>query len=163
LGFCFIGGLAVLRWGEPRFTRDVHLTILADYGDEPSVTDALLYKFDGRLEATRDFALHNRVVLLFADNGVPIDVALGALPFEHRTIARSSTYLLAGRHLRTCSAEDLIVHKVFASRDHDWLDVEGVVTRQHDLNTALIVEELTPLLAAKQTPESLDRLLEMLG
>jgi hypothetical protein len=21
--FCLIGGLAVLRWGEPRFTRDV--------------------------------------------------------------------------------------------------------------------------------------------
>lgn len=26
--FCFIGGLAVQRWGEPRVTRDVDLTLL---------------------------------------------------------------------------------------------------------------------------------------
>jgi hypothetical protein len=26
--FCFIGGLAVLRWGEPRETVDVDLTLL---------------------------------------------------------------------------------------------------------------------------------------
>jgi hypothetical protein len=27
-GFWFIGGLAVLRWGEPRLTRDIDLTVL---------------------------------------------------------------------------------------------------------------------------------------
>lgn len=26
--FCFIGALAVIRWGEPRLTQDVDLTIL---------------------------------------------------------------------------------------------------------------------------------------
>jgi hypothetical protein len=26
--FCFIGGLAVQRWGEPRFTADVDLSLL---------------------------------------------------------------------------------------------------------------------------------------
>ena len=33
-GFCFIGGLAVLRWVEPRLTRDIDLTILAEFGRE---------------------------------------------------------------------------------------------------------------------------------
>src|SRR2546423_1391492 len=28
--FCVIGGIAVLRWGEPRFTRDVDITLLVD-------------------------------------------------------------------------------------------------------------------------------------
>jgi hypothetical protein len=27
--FCFIGGVAVQRWGEPRFTRDADLSKLA--------------------------------------------------------------------------------------------------------------------------------------
>ena len=27
--FCFIGGVAVQRWGEPRLTVDVDLTLLA--------------------------------------------------------------------------------------------------------------------------------------
>jgi hypothetical protein len=27
--FCFIGGIAVQRWGEPRFTADADLTLLS--------------------------------------------------------------------------------------------------------------------------------------
>lgn len=45
-GFCFIGGLAVLRWGEPRLTRDVDLTILAGFGDEEPVIDGLCSRFE---------------------------------------------------------------------------------------------------------------------
>jgi hypothetical protein len=39
---CLIGGLAVQRWGEPRLTQDVDLTVLAEYGKEEDVVDALL-------------------------------------------------------------------------------------------------------------------------
>jgi len=31
---CFIGGLAVQRWGEPRVTLDADLTVLAGLGGE---------------------------------------------------------------------------------------------------------------------------------
>ena len=31
---CFIGGLAVQRWGEPRMTRDADLTLLTGFGSE---------------------------------------------------------------------------------------------------------------------------------
>jgi hypothetical protein len=31
---CVIGGLAVLRWGEPRATQDVDLSVLAPPGEE---------------------------------------------------------------------------------------------------------------------------------
>ncbi|MGH3720008.1 MAG: hypothetical protein ACRDRI_14445 [Pseudonocardiaceae bacterium] len=37
--YCFIGGLAVLRWGEPRLTRDVDLTVIAGFGTEETVVD----------------------------------------------------------------------------------------------------------------------------
>lgn len=30
--FCFIGGIAIQRWGNPRFTVDVGLTLLSGYG-----------------------------------------------------------------------------------------------------------------------------------
>ena len=33
--FCFIGGLAVQRWGEPRFTQDADMTLLSGFGNEP--------------------------------------------------------------------------------------------------------------------------------
>ena len=31
--FCIIGGLAVLRWGEPRATQDVDITLLTGFGN----------------------------------------------------------------------------------------------------------------------------------
>ena len=71
-------------------------------------------------------ALRSRVVFLVTANGVNADVALGAIPFEADSVERSSAWeLAAGTRLRTCSAEDLLVHKCFANRDRDWTDVEG--------------------------------------
>ena len=32
--FCIIGGLALQRWGDPRVTRDVDVTVLTGFGDE---------------------------------------------------------------------------------------------------------------------------------
>ncbi len=59
----------------------------------------------------------------------------------------------------TCSAEDLVVHKVFAGRDLDWGDVERILIRQHDkLDLAQIREELLPLLELKSEAEALVRL-----
>ena len=40
--FCFIGGVAVQRWGIPRFTQDIDVTLLAGFGDEDKFMDALL-------------------------------------------------------------------------------------------------------------------------
>jgi hypothetical protein len=163
--FCFIGALAVLRWGEPRLTRDVDVTIVTGYGQEASFVDVLLDRFEPRQDDAREFALRHRVLLLSSDGGIPIDVALGALPFERRSTDRATPWMIgAGRALRTCSAEDLVVHKVFAGRDRDWVDVEGVVARQgQDLDAGLIWEELEPLLAARDDPrEATARLREIL-
>ena len=30
--FCFIGGIAVQRWSNPRFTQDIDLTLLTTFG-----------------------------------------------------------------------------------------------------------------------------------
>jgi hypothetical protein len=162
--FCIIGALAVQRWGEPRLTLDVDVTLLTGFGSEETFVDALLARFEGRLPEAREFALRNRVLLLSATNRVPLDVSLGAMPFEERTIDRSSDYEIGnGAILRTCSAEDLIVHKVFAGRDKDWLDVRGIVMRQgRRLKDELILEELRPLLDLKGTPEDAGRLESLL-
>lgn len=161
--FCFIGGLATIRWGEPRLTRDIDLTILAQFGDEEPVIDGLLDRFRARIEGPREFAVQNRVVLLLASTDVPIDVALGALDFEERAVQRASEWNVGAVCLLTCGAEDLIVHKVFAGRDRDWADVTGVIIRQREsLDQNLILSELVPLLEAKGTSADLDRLRKLL-
>lgn len=162
-GFCFIGGLAVLRWGEPRLTRDVDLTILTAYGTEAKVVDDLLGRFTPRIEDARAFALQNRVLLLTASNDIPIDIALGALEFESRAVERASPWSVGETSLLTCSAEDLLVHKAFAGRPRDWLDIEGVLARRFaTLDHELVLREAGPLLELKGDPDDIDRLRTLL-
>lgn len=158
--FCFIGALAVQRWGEPRLTQDVDLTVVTGFGAEPQYVEDLLQGFRGRIPGAREFALEKRVLLLESKGAIPIDVALGALPFEERIVERASLYAIQeSLALMTCSAEDLLVLKVFAGRGKDWLDVEGVVLRQADrLDRVLVRRELEPLLELKDDNTSLARL-----
>jgi hypothetical protein len=158
--FCFIGGVALQRWGEPRFTQDVDLTLLTGFGGEEEYVDALLKEFKPRRPDAREFALNRRVLLIETNKGIGVDAALGALPFEERTVQRASGWAWEpNRSLITCSAEDLVVHKVFAGRDQDWADVERVLTRQYGkLDLAQIHEELEPLLELKGEPEALAKL-----
>lgn len=163
--FCFIGGVAVQRWGEPRFTKDADLSLLTRFIEDERWVDFMLARFKPRLAEAREFALRNRVLLLTASNGVDIDVGLGALDFEQRCVNRSSLWALPDqRKLRTCSAEDLVVHKAFAARDRDWLDVEGILMRQGThLNAGQIFEELTPLAEIKEDETILTRLRQLMS
>jgi len=158
--FCFIGGLAVQRWGNPRFTQDVDLTLLTGFGHEEGFIDVLLGAYAGRRSDARAFALNRRVLLIRTSQGVDVDIALGAFPFEEQSIVRASAWSWSETQtLFTCSAEDLVIHKVFAARDRDWGDVESVLIRQHgSLNLNLVRSELTPLLELKGEPESLAKL-----
>jgi hypothetical protein len=153
--FCFIGGLAVQRWGEPRETVDVDLTLVTGFGDELRYITALLAVYEARVEDAEAFARVNRVLLLRAPSGVGLDVALGGLPFEESVVSRSTLFTFPPRvPLRTCSAEDLVVFKAFADRPKDWVDIEGVLIRQAErLDWNYIRTHLSQLAELKEAPE----------
>lgn len=158
--FCFIGGLAVQRWGEPRETIDVDLTLLTGFGLEEPFIETLLRHFEGRIPDASQFARERRVLLLRAPSGVGLDVALGGLPFEELLVQRSSFFNYPPDiPLKTCSAEDLIVLKAFAARSQDWADVERIIVRQTGkLDWIYVNEQLGPLAELKGAPEILDQL-----
>jgi hypothetical protein len=162
--FCFIGGLAVQRWGEPRLTLDVDCTLLTGFGQEARYVDELLSVFAGRVDSPRAFALANRVLLLYGFSRVPLDIALGAMPFEEHSIERASPFDIGnGQSLLTCSAEDLVVFKAFAGRERDWLDIETIMLRQREaLDADAIERELIPLLELKEDTETRPRLRRLL-
>jgi len=161
--FCFIGGVALQRWGQPRLTLDVDLTLLVPLGSETGAVDLVLGEFLSRIPEARAFALRHRVILVKTEAGIPVDIALGALDFEHRCIERASEFDFGpGISLLTCSAEDLVILKAFAGRGQDWVDVENVLIRQRrTLDWTLIVGELKPLLDLRETPENLNKLSEI--
>jgi len=161
--YCFIGGIALQRWGQPRLTNDIDLTILTGFGQEERYVDELLKLYNGRIPNSREFALTNRVLLLVSNDGIPIDVALGGIAFEEKLVSRASQHeFLPGLTLPTCSAEDLIVLKSFADRARDWADVETVIVRQQkQLDWEYVFEQLRPLCEIKESLEIIGRLEHM--
>ena len=48
-GFCFIGGIALQRSGEPRLTLDVDLTVVTGFGREQPYIDEFCASYGGRV------------------------------------------------------------------------------------------------------------------
>lgn len=43
--YCFIGGLALQRWGEDRVMQDVDVSLFTGFENEEAVVDALLAEY----------------------------------------------------------------------------------------------------------------------
>lgn len=158
--YCFIGGIVVQRWGEPRLTVDIDITLLTGFGAEKPYIDNMLKEYKGRIKNAKQFAIKNRVLLLTTPENIDIDIALGGLPFEKRMIKQASYFsFMPDTSLLTCSAEDLIILKSFADRAKDWLDVESIIIRQgKKLKSKYIQEQLKPLCKLKETPHIMRKL-----
>lgn len=165
ISFCFIGGIANIRWGEIRITNDIDLTVLCGFGNEEIISKILLDKFRSRISDPVPFAINQRVLLLLSSEGIPIDVALSGLEFEEEMIKRSSGFEISpGINLLTCSAEDLIVTKAFANRPKDIQDIESIINRQREkLVHQYILEKLQPLAELKGDKSLVSKLKERLN
>ena len=160
LPYCLIGGIALQRWGQPRMTLAVDVTVMTEFGNEEPAIEQLVDLFEPRIADAVNFARQSRVLLMQTSNGVGVDIALGALPFEERMIARSTPWKLdEARTLRTCSADDLIVLKAFAGRNQDWVDIQCVIEAQRTvLDRAMIRRELEPLWELTEDHDATGRL-----
>jgi hypothetical protein len=158
--YAVIGGLAVQWWGEPRVTKDVDLTVVAPLDQPSSVfVQQVLDRFPPRIENALEFARRSRVILITASNGCPVDISLGLPGYEDEVMHRAVEFEMEpGKHMRVCSAEDLIIHKAIAGRPQDVRDVEGIVYRQRDgLDVAIIRRWLQAFAELLDNPEIVER------
>ncbi len=161
LPYCFIGGIAVLRWGRPRTTQDVDVSLFVTSENENQVVNSLFERFRARISDAHEFALQNRVVLAISMNQVALDIALAQFEFEKQIIDRATPFAYTNDvTLVTTSADDLVVMKSFAGRYQDWLDVEGIVATQK-LNRPWILEQLSLLSELQSENDALPRLIEL--
>jgi len=162
--FCIIGGLAVQQWGEPRTTLDADFTLLTGWGNEDRYVREILDHFEVRTPGNFAFFVAQRIVLIRASNGVEIDIALGALPFEEAMIERAVTMEFARElSLPCCTAEDLIIMKAFAGRPRDWIDVESVVKRQAHLDIDYVLGHARDFNELSNEPDLIGRVSRLLG
>lgn len=130
--YMILGGIALQYWGEPRFTRDVDITVMVKPNKESIFIKRVLAAFKGRIKNAEDFALKNRVILIFSSNRIEIDISLGIPGYESESIKRVKKIKINKNFFPIVSAEDLIIHKLIASRARDIEDIKGVLIRQRE-------------------------------
>ncbi len=162
--FMLIGGQAVLLHGEPRLTLDVDVTL----GASPKALGTVLAAceamgVDPLPETVEDF-VRDTYVLPVADRetNIRIDLIFSTTPFEAAAIDRAIEIEIAGERVPFATAEDLIIHKLFAGRPRDLEDVEGIVRRKGpDLDwdyLATWAEEFAAIPGRENMPEMIRRL-----
>lgn len=75
--YAIIGGTALPRWGEPRFTKDVDLVVRVPVEGIEKFAQLMLRKFSSRVVDPISFARQTRMILIRASNQCEIDVSLG--------------------------------------------------------------------------------------
>ncbi|MGH9948475.1 MAG: hypothetical protein ACRD6X_14955 [Pyrinomonadaceae bacterium] len=157
--FFFIGGVPVQVWGQPRLTQDIYLTIFTELKNESEYISAFLARYKPKFSDAMDFALLNRVLPMFTETGIGIDVTLSGLSDMSEALVRSSFQeFVEDISLRVCSAEDLIIMKTVAGRDRDWFDIESVIIRQNLLDWQYILSTLESLTDDEEIPDRITQL-----
>jgi hypothetical protein len=130
--FMLIGGQAVLLHGEPRLTQDVDVTM----GVGPDRVRDLLDVCEalGLQPLPEDPGAFARETFVLpaadAETGVRLDLIFSTTPYEAQAIDRAVLVDMGSRAVPFATAEDLVLHKLFAGRPRDLEDAAGVVRRK---------------------------------
>lgn len=84
-----IRGMANAVWGEPRATLDIDATVWVTDDDLDETITMLEKVFQPLVSNPREFILDTRLLPLETEQGVPIDLIFGTLPYEHEAIIRA--------------------------------------------------------------------------
>jgi len=166
IGHMVIGGFAVTVWGEPRFTRDLDVTISVPPDKFAQTVDLISSRFTSLSQDPLKFATETRVLPILVES-VPVDLIFAALPYEQDAIARARPIKLKNATVPVCSPEDLILHKIVSQRPRDHEDIEGVFRYRHaDLDYSYLdlrVEELADALSDRNMLDWYQRLRQRWG
>jgi len=153
--YAVIGGIAVSQWGFPRATNDVDLKVLVPDMDYAGVRAALLRRFP---ERARINAPENPFIIAVTIDKVIVDFLLTLPGYEEQIIERAVRRDLGGISAWVCSIEDLIIQKVVADREKDWLDLDALLLEQYGkLDETFIENWLVQFAEALEKPEILTK------
>jgi predicted nucleotidyltransferase len=130
--FMLIGGQAVLLHGRPRLTDDIDVTLGVGPTALPVVLAACRALGLEPLPEDLEAFVRDTFVLPARDprTGIRLDFIFSTTAYERQAIVRAERVELLGIPVPFATAEDLIVHKLFAGRPRDVEDAAGVVRRK---------------------------------
>jgi predicted nucleotidyltransferase len=132
LPFMLIGGQAVLLHGRPRLTEDIDITLGAGPERLPDLLAACAASALTPLPADPAAFVAETCVLpaRHAATGMRVDCIFSTTAYEREAIGRAELVAVGGERVPVASAEDLLVHKLFAGRPRDLEDAASVVRRK---------------------------------
>lgn len=130
--YMIIGGQAVLIHGRLRVTEDVDLTLGVDSSAAARVIGVLReIGLRPLVDKPEEFVAKTYILPAFADEEkVRVDFAFSFSPYEQAAIERALVREETGYPVKFVTAEDLIIHKLFAGRPRDLEDIRGVLARK---------------------------------
>lgn len=139
-----IGGQAVLYYGEPRFTKDIDITLGVDTTALTKVKDVVA-KLDLRvlINDIEDFVNKTMVLpSLDASSGIRIDFIFSYSRYERQAIERAVSVAFDDVPVRIASFEDVVIHKVIAGRPRDIEDIKTLLLRNPGFDREYILRWL---------------------
>jgi hypothetical protein len=152
--YMVIGGQAVLVYGEPRFTKDIDVTLGVGTDRLESVlnlVDSIGWKV---LTPSPAEFVQKTMVLPCQDpsSGVRLDLIFSFSPYGRQAMGRVRRINFLGKDVRFASPEDLIIHKEVAGRPRDLEDARVVQLKNPAMDRAYIEKWLKEFETALDKP-----------
>lgn len=160
-----IGGVAVSVRSIPRFTRDIDAVCWqGDFGYREILEVLVAEGFWARPDDPVAFAKKHRVFpLVHLSSGIPVDISLGASPFERDLIERAQPVEFEGVSIPVATVEDLVVLKLVAGRPIDVADVDSLIKINLGLDRKYITKIVREFAKHLEAPEIVDTMRQVLS
>lgn len=131
VGYAFIGGMAVIAWGQPRTTNDVD-ALLTPPRDFRRLVDSLAAEgLRCSVEDFQDSLADGSHVTVFDEKGrFHVDLKLARKDPEREQVAEAADIEVDAGRLRIASAEHTVAYKLLFGSDQDLRDARSIVVRQ---------------------------------
>lgn len=140
IGYLVIGGQAVLLYGEPRFTKDIDLTLALEPDQLPLILDvAQALQIQPIPDDPRSFVQRTYVLpCLHESSTMGVDFIFSFSPYERTAIERGILHRIDDTDVRFATAEDLIIQKLVAGRPQDITDAKTIIVKNPDLDETYV-------------------------
>jgi len=162
--YMIIGGQAVLIYGEPRFTRDIDITLGIDVFELPKLLNTVeLMKLKILVTEIEEFVKQTYVLPTIDNNtGIRIDFIFSFTEYEKCALKRVNRIIIGNNSVNFASIEDLIIHKIFSGRERDYEDIRSVILKNPPLDFLYINKWLKLFDESFPEKEFLDKFNEIL-
>lgn len=161
--YMVIGGQAVLKYREPRFTNDIDITLGVDI-DKLNEILAIASKLGlSILTDNPQQFVSDTMVLPTIDQvwGTRVDILFSFTDYEREAIKRANIFSLDDVKVYFSSLEDIIIQKIIAGRERDLEDVRNIILKNPDYDHDFIVNTLSGF-QQELNFDSLDRFMKLL-